>query len=105
MKALYEWNPGEDPVEADNESILDPDLYQPKSKVGSLQALFASMEYTKQKYADPTDFVCKLGIDPSVQQDAQEFSKLFVSLLEDSLQHQTNANVRKKPLIVDLTAL
>jgi len=93
-QALYEWDPGEDPEEVDNESILDPDLYEPRSKVASLQALFAMMQYTKRKYADPTDFICKLGLNPSVQQDAQEFSKLFVSLLENSLEHQTNINIR-----------
>ena len=52
------------------------------------------MQYTKRKYADPTDFICKLGLNPSVQQDAQEFSKLFVSLLENSLAHQSNINIR-----------
>ena len=83
----------------DNESILDPDLYEPRSKVASLQALFAMMQYTKRKYADPTDFICKLGLNPSVQQDAQEFSKLFVSLLENSLEHQTNINIRNEVII------
>ena len=91
---MYEWDPGEDPEEQDNESILDPELYEPKSKVASLQALFAMMQYTKRKYADPTDFICKLGLNPSVQQDAQEFSKLFVSLLENSLAHQTNSDIK-----------
>ena len=52
------------------------------------------MQYTKRKYVDPTEFICKLGLNPSVQQDAQEFSKLFVSLLETSLEHQTNHNIR-----------
>jgi len=93
-QALYEWDPGEDPEEQDNESILDPELYEPRSKVASLQALFALMQYTKRKYVDPTEFICKLGLNPSVQQDAQEFSKLFVSLLEASLEHQTNQNIR-----------
>ena len=94
FQALYEWDPGEDPEEQDNESILDPELYEPKSKVASLQALFALMQYTKRKYVDPTEFICKLGLNPSVQQDAQEFSKLFVSLLETSLEHQSNQNIR-----------
>ena len=94
FQALYEWDPGEDPEEQDNESILDPDHYEPKSKVASLQALFVMMQYTKRKYADPTDFICKLGLNPSVQQDAQEFSKLFVSLLENSLAHQSSDTIR-----------
>jgi len=93
-KALYDWEPGEDPEERDNESILDAELYEPKSKVASLQALFAMMQFTKRKFVDPADFICKLGLNPSVQQDAQEFSKLFVSLLEDSLAHQKQVSVR-----------
>ena len=87
------WDPGRDPEEQNNESILDPEQYEPKSKVASLQALFVMMQYTKRKYADPTDFICKLGLNPSVQQDAQEFSKLFVSL-ETSLEHQFYPGVR-----------
>ena len=43
---------------------------------------------------DPADIICKLGLNPSVQQDAQEFSKLFVSLLEDTLRHQSRQEVR-----------
>jgi hypothetical protein len=62
--------------------------------VASLQALFAVMQHTKRKFIDPADFICKLGLNPSVQQDAQEFSKLFISLLEDSLAHQASDLVR-----------
>ena len=43
---------------------------------------------------DPNDFVMKLGLDPEIQQDAQEFSKLFLTLLESSLQSQSNKEVR-----------
>ena len=93
-QALYDWEPGEDPEERDNESILDAELYEPRSKVASLQALFAMMQFTKRRFTDPADFICKLGLNPTVQQDAQEFSKLFISLLEDSLAHQKQENVR-----------
>ena len=93
-KSLYDWEPGEDPEERDNESILEAELYEPRSKVASLQALFAMMQFTKRKYVDPQDFICKLGLNPSIQQDAQEFSKLFISLLEDSLAHQKQDSVR-----------
>ena len=91
--AMYQWDPSEDPVEAENETILEQ-LYEPRSKVASLQVLFAMMQYTKRKFIDPADFITKLGLNPSVQQDAQEFSKLFISLLEDSLAHQSSAPVR-----------
>jgi ubiquitin carboxyl-terminal hydrolase 48 len=43
---------------------------------------------------DPNDFVTKLGLDPQVQQDAQEFSKLFMTLLESCLASQTNPKVK-----------
>jgi len=43
---------------------------------------------------DPNDFVTKLGLDPQVQQDAQEFSKLFMTLLESCLASQANPKVK-----------
>lgn len=46
-------------------------------------------------YIDPNNFIAKLGLDPQVQQDAQEFSKLFISLLESSLSKQKNVKVRE----------
>ena len=52
------------------------------------------LQHTRRKFIDPADFICKLGLNPSVQQDAQEFSKLFISLLEDSLLHQSNMMVK-----------
>jgi len=88
-EALYKWDPGHDPVEAQNETILEAEKYRPEGKVASLQALFAMMEFTNRKAVDPNDFIAKLGLDPQVQQDAAEFSKLFISLLESSLSNQT----------------
>ena len=52
-QSLYNWEPGEDPEERDNESILEAELYEPRSKVASLQALFAQMQFTKRKFIDP----------------------------------------------------
>ena len=43
---------------------------------------------------DPNDFITKLGLDPQVQQDAQEFSKLFMSLLESNLVRQKTESVK-----------
>ena len=60
----------------------------------SLQALFAMMEFTNRRAVDPNDFIAKLGLDPQVQQDAAEFSKLFISLLESSLSNQDCNEVR-----------
>ena len=43
---------------------------------------------------DPNDFIMKLGLDPEIQQDAQEFSKLFLTLLESSLQCQSDQSIK-----------
>jgi hypothetical protein len=42
---------------------------------------------------NPTSFIGSLGLDTTTQQDAQEFSKLFVSMLEERLLHQSNPQV------------
>lgn len=39
-KALYEWDPGQDPEEKDNETILMAEQYVPRGKVASLQVRF-----------------------------------------------------------------
>ena len=93
-QSMYDWEPREDPEEQDNHTILEAELYEPKSKVASLKALFAMIQFTKRKFVDPADFIGKLGLNPTVQQDAQEFSKLFISLLENSLASQSSTSVR-----------
>ena len=93
-QSLYDWEPGEDPEEQNNESILEAELYEPASKVASLQALFSMIQFTKRRFVDPADFIGKLGLNPTVQQDAQEFSKLFINLLENSLANQSSSSVR-----------
>ena len=53
------------------------------------------MEFTNRRAVDPNDFIAKLGLDPQVQQDAAEFSNLFLNLLESSLSNQvSNDEVR-----------
>lgn len=42
---------------------------------------------------NPTSFITSLGIDITTQQDAQEFSKLFLNLLEDKLSLQSDTTV------------
>ncbi len=93
-QALYEWDPALDSEERENESLLVGN-YEPRGKVASLQLLFVMMEFTNRRAVDPNDFITKLGLDPQVQQDAQEFSKLFMSLLESSLAAQENRAVQK----------
>lgn len=93
-EALYQWDAAKDESEADNETTCQAEEYRPKGKVASLQALFAMLEFTNRRAVDPNDFIAKLGLDPQVQQDAAEFSKLFMSLLESSLSNQDNDQVR-----------
>ncbi|CAN9512162.1 unnamed protein product [Ophioblennius macclurei] len=67
--------------------------YEPQSICEHLQYLFALLQNSNRKYIDPSGLVKALGLDTGQQQDAQEFSKLFLSLLEDTLSKQ------KSPLL------
>nr|XP_006811923.1 PREDICTED: ubiquitin carboxyl-terminal hydrolase 48-like [Saccoglossus kowalevskii] len=60
----------------------------PTTVCGHLQLIFALLEHSKRRYIDPSAFIDCLGLDAALQQDAQEFSKLLMSLLEDMLQQQ-----------------
>uniref|UniRef100_A0A4W5MRS3 Ubiquitin carboxyl-terminal hydrolase 48 n=1 Tax=Hucho hucho TaxID=62062 RepID=A0A4W5MRS3_9TELE len=59
-----------------------------------LQYLFALLQNSNRRYIDPSGLVKALGLDTGQQQDAQEFSKLFLSLLEDTLSKQKNPNLQ-----------
>ena len=51
----------------------------------ALQALFARMEQSTYAAADPQRLVSALEVDPHVQQDPQEFARLFLSLVAEQL--------------------
>lgn len=68
--------------------------FQPKSPIGQLQWVFARLQFGYCKYVDPTPFVKSLDLDVSQQQDAQEFCKLFLNLLEEDLGTQNDPLVR-----------
>uniref|UniRef100_A0A3Q3WJP0 Ubiquitin carboxyl-terminal hydrolase 48 n=1 Tax=Mola mola TaxID=94237 RepID=A0A3Q3WJP0_MOLML len=68
--------------------------YEPQSICEHLQYLFALLQNSNRKYIDPSGLVKALGLDTGQQQDAQEFSKLFLSLLEDTLSKQKNINLQ-----------
>ncbi|CAM9367462.1 unnamed protein product [Ascophyllum nodosum] len=51
-----------------------------------LQLVFGHMQEGLAKVYDPARFATLLGIDKGIQQDPQEFNKLFMSLLERCLQ-------------------
>ncbi|XP_037534462.1 ubiquitin carboxyl-terminal hydrolase 48, partial [Nematolebias whitei] len=67
--------------------------YEPQSICDHLQYIFALMQNSNRKYIDPSGLVRALGLDTGQQQDAQEFSKLFLSLLEDTLSKLKNTNL------------
>uniref|UniRef100_A0A8C5GT95 Ubiquitin carboxyl-terminal hydrolase 48 n=1 Tax=Gouania willdenowi TaxID=441366 RepID=A0A8C5GT95_GOUWI len=68
--------------------------YVPQSICEHLQYLFALLQNSNRKYIDPSSLVKALGLDTGQQQDAQEFSKLFLSLLEDTLTKQKSPNLQ-----------
>ncbi|KAJ8360631.1 hypothetical protein SKAU_G00171560 [Synaphobranchus kaupii] len=74
------------------EHNLDSD-YEPQTICEHLQYLFALLQNSNRRYIDPSCLVKALGLDTGQQQDAQEFSKLFLSLLEDTLSKQKNPNL------------
>uniref|UniRef100_A0A674E565 Ubiquitin carboxyl-terminal hydrolase 48 n=1 Tax=Salmo trutta TaxID=8032 RepID=A0A674E565_SALTR len=74
------------------EHDMDSD-YEPRSICEHLQYLFALLQNSNRRYIDPSGLVKALGLDTGQQQDAQEFSKLFLSLLEDTLSKQKNPNL------------
>ncbi|XP_064459284.1 ubiquitin carboxyl-terminal hydrolase 48-like [Ornithodoros turicata] len=105
--ALYLWDPKDDPQEKKKAPTLNGDIgmhkenksevaapYSPSSVTGHLQLIFALLQFSNRKYIDPSPFVNCLGLSTSRQQDAQEFSRLFTSLIEDQLSYQTKESVR-----------
>ncbi|KAL0277920.1 UNVERIFIED_CONTAM: hypothetical protein PYX00_005034 [Menopon gallinae] len=99
-EAVYGWNALEDkqemakhlevynrPVELDN--------YEPLSSIAHLQYLFCEMQFGLKKYCDPEAFCRSLSIDVELQQDAQEFNKLYMQRLEESFQCSSNEKTRR----------
>uniref|UniRef100_A0A673HNW0 Ubiquitin carboxyl-terminal hydrolase 48 n=1 Tax=Sinocyclocheilus rhinocerous TaxID=307959 RepID=A0A673HNW0_9TELE len=72
---------------------MDSD-YEPQTICEHLQYLFALLQNSNRRYIDPSGLVKALGLDTGQQQDAQEFSKLFLSLLEDTLSKQKDPNLQ-----------
>ncbi|KAI9206034.1 uncharacterized protein BJ171DRAFT_498450 [Polychytrium aggregatum] len=53
--------------------------------ITELQKVFARLDHGMRKWANPSAFIESIGVDPSVQQDAPEFCKLFISLASQQL--------------------
>ena len=102
-KAIYLWNPEEDPKEVKKSCMKSEDEgssngletnFNPMSVVGHLQSIFARLQFGNVSCIDPSHFIRSLDLDIYQQQDAQEFCKLFLSLLEEDLATQTNPYVK-----------
>ncbi|CAL1536634.1 unnamed protein product, partial [Lymnaea stagnalis] len=77
-RAVYEWR----------EPTLPSDYYEgwkPDSICGHLQVIFALLQSSRRCYVDPSALIECIGLDTGEQQDAQEFSKLFLHHLEAAL--------------------
>ncbi|XP_015782575.1 ubiquitin carboxyl-terminal hydrolase 48 [Tetranychus urticae] len=101
-EAIYKWKPEDDEKEISaqlNRAVSLTDLasgvqFSPVSPIGQLQLIFARLQFSARRYVDPTQFINSLQLDVSQQQDAQEFSKLFLTLLEEDLSTQKDVKVK-----------
>ncbi|XP_066462363.1 ubiquitin carboxyl-terminal hydrolase 48 isoform X3 [Eleutherodactylus coqui] len=92
-RALYLYENALSVVKAE-ECIQEDKEYEPQTICEHLQYLFALLQNSNRRYIDPSGFIRALGLDTGQQQDAQEFSKLFMTLLEDKLSRQKEPYVR-----------
>ncbi|KAK6176967.1 hypothetical protein SNE40_015165 [Patella caerulea] len=85
-QAIFRWR------DADLPDIIS-DSWTPSTICGQLQLIFSLLKYTQKRYIDPSSFINHLGLDTALQQDAQEFSKLFLSLLEEAMSKSSQLNI------------
>ncbi|KAG8713111.1 hypothetical protein FRC11_013264, partial [Ceratobasidium sp. 423] len=77
----------------DPELSLLPGKSVEESPIYQLQMTFGALQHSNEKAFNPVKFVECLGIRTGEQQDAQEFSKLFMSHLDNEFQKQENTSV------------
>ncbi|CUA74929.1 ubiquitin carboxyl-terminal hydrolase 48 [Rhizoctonia solani] len=65
-----------------------------ESPIYQLQMTFGALQHSNEKAFNPVKLVECLGIRAGEQQDAQEFSKLFMSHLDNEFKKQENTLVR-----------
>ncbi|PSR75391.1 hypothetical protein PHLCEN_2v9149 [Hermanssonia centrifuga] len=70
-----------------------------ESPIFQLQVTFAAMQMSKQAAFNPVKLVESLKLNTTEQQDAQEFSKLFMAHLDSEFQKQVDPSL--KSLIAD----
>ncbi|KAF8843558.1 cysteine proteinase [Paxillus ammoniavirescens] len=72
----------------------DPESNFEDSPVFQLQVTFAALQESTQNVYNPAKFAESLKLSTSEQQDAQEFSKLFMSHLDNEFQKQVTPSLR-----------
>eukprot|EP00960_Hanusia_phi_P006406 183786-Hanusia_phi.AAC.2 len=77
-----------------------PESVRSCQPIQELQKLFANLEISCAKSFDTTMFAKSLRLDCSVQQDAQEFLKLLLTFLEQTLAH-SNVPAEAKAFVED----
>ena len=73
-QAMYDWEPGEDPEEQDNESILDAELYEPRSKVASLQG--SQVRKCQYQHRQGNEWLKRMGVSM-----LKHLLKIIISLM------------------------
>ena len=79
QEGIFKWREQESAVK------YSEDDWKPSSVCAHLQVIFALLHVSKRRFIDPSSLIEHLGLNAGEQQDAQEFSKLFLSILESSL--------------------
>lgn len=75
------------PIQDDKKKFEDSPIFQ-------LQVTFAALQESKQRVYDPGKLAESLKLSTSEQQDAQEFSKLFMSHLDMEFQAQSAPSLK-----------
>lgn len=81
-QGIYSWN---NSLQMDSESRNNTN--SDSEVISQLQLLFGHLQYGIVKYYDPSKFVRSIQLNTAIQQDPQEFFKLFMSLLESRFEH------------------
>ncbi|XP_051175741.1 ubiquitin carboxyl-terminal hydrolase 48-like isoform X2 [Leptopilina boulardi] len=95
-RIIYEWNLEDDAEEcaAIKHAEETHELYRPVTVLGNLQHIFAMLQFGNQRNVDLVHFFYILSLDTYTQQDAQEFAKLLLNLVETKLNHEAKERLR-----------
>ncbi|XP_024945389.1 ubiquitin carboxyl-terminal hydrolase 48 isoform X2 [Cephus cinctus] len=87
-RIIYKWKIHEDPEETERmaQAKSMAITYSPVTAIGQLQLLFALMQFGNKSSVDPINLAISLSLDTSIQQDAQEFSKLLLCHIEKKME-------------------